>query len=97
LVEIKREGGRVDVLEGNGVDSLQALISAISAIRFALNPKRSEMAWLNVPGQLGLPLMVHEEDPDFLAVIEHTLAAEHARQTLAAKRVRKDNDGKPSR
>jgi hypothetical protein len=83
-----RTGDKVERFDGHGVDSLQALISGLSALRFALRSRSERLKWLGGPGEIGLPLMVHDEDPDFLALTEHLIAAEHSRQVIAAKHAR---------
>jgi hypothetical protein len=84
-VEIRRHSG-TESIEAGGIDSLQALIMAISTARQALKTSMRSLIWLDKPGELGLPLMIQEEDPDFIALIELSIAAEHGRLLLAAKR-----------
>lgn len=85
-VEI-REGTESTALEGFGVDSLQALISGICALRhWQKTAGRRSLTWHGPPGELGLPLIVQEDDQDFLALIELVIAAEHSRQLVFRKR-----------
>src|SRR5262245_26689010 len=81
-----KSGDKVEQFSGHGVVSLQALISGLSALRFELRGRAGKLKWLGAPGEIGLPLLVHDEDPDFLALTEHLIAAEHSRQLIAAKR-----------
>jgi hypothetical protein len=86
-VEICRDG-EVKTFTGRGVDSLQALLSAVSGLRNVLKPEISRLTWLGAPGEVGLPRLIAEEDSDYLALIDHLIAAEQCREILAAKRQR---------
>jgi len=72
-----------------GVDALQALINGIAAIRQHLGPMTSTLSWLGKPGEIGIPTMFHEEDPDFLALIGHVVNAEYRRKILLSKAIEK--------
>lgn len=86
-IEIDREGGAPILRAGHGVDSLQALIQGIQAIRFSLDGKGRNLTWLRgARGHVGLPLMIEDHDPDFVTLVEHLLEAEYCRQLMAAKR-----------
>jgi hypothetical protein len=66
-----------------GVDSLQALLEAIRAIRHLLRPVQAELSWLSgVPGDTGIPLIPSCDHPEFVAIVEHTIEAEAARRAL---------------
>jgi hypothetical protein len=82
--EIQRNGGSTTIT-GKGVDSLQALFDALNNLRRAVQPEAANLAWLHA-GELGLPLLIFEDDPDALALFEHLIEAEHCRQRLSAKR-----------
>lgn len=80
--------GSVEVtapIVGHGVDSLQALFTALQAARSALKRDRT-LTWLGVPREIGFPLMISEEDPDFVSLVESLLSAEFSRMILTKKR-----------
>jgi hypothetical protein len=65
-----------------GVDSMQAMVEAIRAIRHTLQPFSSELTWLSSVGGIGFPLIPAYDDPDFMALIEATIEAENIRRTM---------------
>lgn len=84
-VEIARTSQEPTHTFGRGIDALQALVNALSAVRHALRNELGTLTWLGVPGEIGVPRMVPDEDPDFLALFEHLLLAERYRVVLAKK------------
>lgn len=87
-VEVSR-GNEITLAEGHGVDSLQALVSGIAALRHTLKLDARHLVWLGSPGEIGVPLVIQEDDPDFIALIEHLWEAEHSRQILWRKQSQK--------
>lgn len=73
----------------HGVDSLQSLLTALSGLRRTLKQEESRLSWLRGPGQVGMPIMVTEDDRDLAALLEHLIEAEYCRQVLATKLSRK--------
>src|SRR5450631_1360228 len=65
-VEITRGGVSLGPVEARGVDSLQALIVGMAAIRYTLKTQLEKLAWLGDPGEIGLPLIIQEDDQDFV-------------------------------
>jgi hypothetical protein len=83
--EVQHATKGVVPVEGKGVDSLQALLSALSDLRRTVQPDAADLAWFH-PGQLGLPLILTEDDPDVAALFEHMIEAERCRLAIMAKR-----------
>jgi hypothetical protein len=81
-------GANTTVLHGHGVDSCRSWFFAVSALRYALKENGRSLVWLGPPGEVGVPLVIQEYDPDFIALVEHLLAAEHSRQALWRKQSR---------
>lgn len=77
-----------------GVDSLQALVTGMTALRYWIKKQRlTELVWLGQPGDLGLPLVVQETE-EFLAVIEGLVTVEHSRLVLHKSRLAKPRNSK---
>jgi hypothetical protein len=93
-IEIVRGGTLLPPAAGHGVDSLQALINGIDGVRHALKDFSRNLIWLSGPGEVGFPLMVQEEDPDFIALVESVLDAEYSRQILFKKALRRAKEKK---
>jgi len=85
--EIRESGRAARPIVGHGVDSLQALITTLGGIWHALRAEQGEVSWLGQHGRIGLPLLVQDDDPDFVALVFHLIQAEHARAVLVAKRL----------
>lgn len=55
---------------GPGIDSLSALISALTGIRYILLPYRESLSWLDQDGDFGVPLLVHFFDREETRYLE---------------------------
>jgi hypothetical protein len=85
---VQRNGTTVTERAGHGVDSLQALVQGIKALRFSLGDEIANLTWLGVRAAVGLPFMIEDLDPDFVTLIKHLVEAEHCRLQIAANRHR---------
>ena len=88
IVDIRGSAEITEPIVGHGVDSLQSLLNALQAARSALRRDRT-LTWLGSPREIGFPLMVSEEDPDFVSLVESLLNAEFSRMILSKKAVQK--------
>ena len=93
-IEIVRGGILLPAAAGHGVDSLQALINGIDAARHGLKDCSRNLIWLGGLGEVGFPLMVQEEDPDFIALVESVLDTEYHRQVLFKKALHRAKEKK---
>jgi hypothetical protein len=83
--ELLREATSTN-FSGYGVDALQALISGLAAMRFGMKQLgTSKLKWVGAVGEIGLPLIVQEMDEDFLTLVEGLVSAEHSRQLVLRK------------
>jgi len=83
--EIRKNLGESLSSVGHGVDSLQALLTALSGLRQIMKNEGNRLTWLRQPGEIGLPIIIAEDDRDLAALLEHLVEAEYCRQVLAAK------------
>jgi hypothetical protein len=90
-VDIVRGDGVV-THHGRGVDSLQCIITAVAALRAMIGSDPRRFRWLGADGELGLPTVIQEDDPDFIAMIEHLIEAENSRLLWMRKHVRPPNE-----
>jgi hypothetical protein len=88
IVDIRGSAEITEPIVGHGLDSLQSLLTALQAARNALRRDRT-LTWLGSPREIGFPLMISEEDPDFVTLVESLLEAEFSRMILSRKRARK--------
>ncbi len=82
------------IVPARGVDSMQALLIAFEAMRSALRPFASELAWLGMQGEHGIPLIVPflpGESAEFHAKIEAAVdrEAERFSETYLKKQQRR--------
>ncbi len=84
-IRIGRQAPRI-VVTGRGVDALQALLVALGAARKKLGDEANGLVWLGEPGALGLPMVLLDDDSDFLNIVEALVEAEYARRAFNLKR-----------
>lgn len=68
--------GRRDEAVGHGIDSLQALVDSLSAIRYLLAKTGEGWSWAGsvIPGYAGVPLVVPDSfGPKFSDFVENTI------------------------
>lgn len=65
-----------------GVDSLQALVVAIKALRHALEPETADLSWLGQVGVTGIPLQIFDDSPQRTAMFRSLIDAEVHREAL---------------
>ena len=83
-VEIRWKA-KIKSLTGRGVDSLQSLLSALDGLRLEMKQHAAEVSYLGVRGWLGMPIMIGDDNPDFLALVEHLVGVEHCRRAILLK------------
>jgi len=88
-LELRRGADNVAVLTGRGIDSLQALINAIGGFRSFFKDELARLTWFGVPRDVGLPKLISDDDPDFLALLEQVIETEYRRQALMHSRQRR--------
>jgi hypothetical protein len=96
-IEVRLIAAEPLVVMGRGIDSLQALFTALGGVRNALGERLKNITWLGEPRGIGFPKMIQDDDPDFLTLIDHLLEAEYSRQLLTSKRQQALRSRKPSR
>lgn len=89
LVEVVAEGKQANTIEVTGADSLQALILGVGALRQLLAPDLASLSWLGQHGYTGVPLVLTDEEPGFLPLVEHLVHAEFARLLINKQYVHK--------
>jgi hypothetical protein len=89
ICRIELSGTSLAPVEARGVDSLQALIVGISAIRHTLKTLSKKLSWLGDSGETGLPLIIQDDDEDFIALVENVVEAEHRRAIIFRKALRR--------
>ncbi len=93
-VEFSRENVVLSRYSGHGIDSLQSIVTAVAALRSKVaelggREGVQRFCWVSEQGELGLPVVVQDENPVFLDLIEHLLAAETCRELLGRTRAAK--------
>ena len=83
---------------GHGVDSIQAIVTALSGVWHEVHPKHHRLNWLGMPGRHGLPMLVQSDDELFTSIVFHLVQAEHARAALVPRQLaRAKSKGKRSK
>ena len=81
------DAGRVTTHRGHGVDSLQALVGGLGALREAVKGLGiRDLSWLGQAGVAGVPMVIQETDEDYLTLLETIIAVEHLRGFMQRKR-----------
>ena len=77
-----------------GIDSMQALMGAFQAIRYALKEADTQVAFAETPGHTGFER--HHWDPDMDALFENLIDAEVIRQNTLHELLDEDSDKQPA-
>jgi hypothetical protein len=83
-IKIVGIGDEPAVVTGNGIDAFQSIISALQGVRAQLH-RMPPLSWLGALREVGFPLIIPDDDQDFVALIEHLAIVERSRLNLAAK------------
>ena len=79
--------------DNTGVDSLQALALGLGSLRFGLRQLGlTQLTWLDLAGETGLPVVIQEIDENFQRLMESLQSAELARQAMWQKAIRQRSD-----